>query len=120
MFKDKNGHRPSAGSPQWCLTLDSNLASILSPSTDQFWETRKRENADTTETGGGYGTGVNITDTISIPDLPNFDLTSTGSFLYATTAEGLHSFVQWLWSDDYLTNIKQYYSSPSENIIGDG
>ena len=120
MFKDKNGHWSSAGSPQWCLTLDSNLYSILSPSTNQFWETRKRENADTTETGGGYGTGVNITDTISIPDLPNFDLTSTGAFLYATTAEGLHSFVQWLWSDDYLTNIKQYYSSPSENIIGVG
>lgn len=76
------------------------------------------DNSSNTTIGGGYGSGDNPHDTIEIPQLPNLVLSNTGSSLYALTSAEMLAFSSWLWSSDWVDNIKKLRTDPMQNIIG--
>lgn len=86
----------------------------LNPTTTE----READNTNNTETGGGYGSGNNPTDDISIPSLPNVSITNTGVCLYGLTSEQVQAFTGWLWTSDWQDNIKKIRTDPMQNIIG--
>ena len=70
--------------------------------------------------GGGYGSNDNPKTTITIPNLPNFNLNASGSSLYLLTVEQMYQFTKYLWTSDWTTNIKHIRNDPMENIINIG
>lgn len=76
------------------------------------------DNTSNTTIGGGYGSGNNPHDSIDIPQLPNLDISNTGSSLYALTPSEMQAFSGWLWTSDWTDNIKKLRTDPMQNIIG--
>ncbi len=70
--------------------------------------------------GGGYGSNDNPKTTISIPTIPNINLNSSGSSLYLLTEQEMYQFTKYLWTSDWVTNIKHIRNDPMENIINIG
>ena len=70
--------------------------------------------------GGGYGSNDNPKTTITIPNLPNFNLNASGSSLYLLTEQEMYQFTKYLWTSDWVTNIKHIRTDPMENIINIG
>lgn len=87
---------------------------VLNPTTTE----READNTNNTETGGGYGSGNNPKDNISIPSLPNVTITNTGVCLYGLTSSQVQAFTGWLWTSDWQDNIKKIRTDPMQNIIG--
>lgn len=73
--------------------------------------------SDTTQ-GGGYGTGSMPTDNIDIPSLPVINMADTGSTLYSLTSLQMKNFRSWLWTTDWVENLKKIRTDPMQNIIG--
>lgn len=73
---------------------------------------------DNTEQGGGYGIGSMPTDNINIPALPIINMTDTGATLYSLTPLQMKNFRSWLWTTDWVDNIKKIRTDPMQNIIG--
>ena len=70
--------------------------------------------------GGGYGSNDNPKTTIKIPTIPNINLNSSGSSLYLLTEQEMYQFTKYLWTSDWVTNIKHIRNDPMENIINIG
>lgn len=85
---------------------------------DNFADFREFDSADTTEVSGGYGIGSMPTDNISIPDLPSVDLSNTGATLYSLSPLQMKQFRSWLWTTDWVKNLKKIRTDPMQNIIG--
>lgn len=85
---------------------------------DNFVDFREFDSTDTTEVSGGYGIGSMPTDNISIPDLPSVDLSNTGATLYSLTPLQMKQFRSWLWTTDWVENLKKIRTDPMQNIIG--
>ena len=81
-------------------------------------EERDLDPSSTTTSGGGYGTGHNDTDSVSIPTLPALNINVTGSSLYALTQSEMLAFSAYLWNSDWQDNIKKLRNDPMQNIIG--
>lgn len=83
-------------------------------------EYKKIEDDETpdTEPDGGFGGGENPTDTVDFPSLPNINLNVTGSSLYALTEPQMLQFTSWLWTSDWIQNLKKLRTDPMQNIIG--
>lgn len=107
-------------------TLDNRTAPITAKTwKDLTWELSphqfsEREIDSTTDTsqGGGYGTGTMPTDNIDIPALPTINMSDTGSTLYSLTALQMKNFRSWLWTTDWVDNLKKIRTDPMQNIIG--
>ena len=76
------------------------------------------DNSNTTDIGGGYGLGSMPTDNINIPSLPTINMSDTGSTLYSLTALQMKNFRTWLWTTDWVENLKKIRTDPMQNIIG--
>lgn len=79
---------------------------------------RELDNTTDTTTGGGYGLGSMPTDNITIPELPTISISDTGSTLYSLTALQMKNFRSWLWTTDWVENLKKIRTDPMQNIIG--
>ena len=79
---------------------------------------RDLDSTDTTTGGGGYGAGKMPHDSIGIPDLPLLEFSNAGSSLYLLSPEEIKNFTNWLWTTDWVENIKKIRTDPMQNIIG--
>lgn len=85
-----------------------NNAQYLDPT---FW-------GETSKEQGGNGSFGYTTDEISIPSLPSVSALSTGFLtMYKMSLSSINTLAGYLWNDDFLTNLKKYFVSPSEAII---
>lgn len=85
---------------------------------DNFVSEREFDNSSDTSQGGGYGTGTMPTDNINIPNLPVINMSDTGATLYSLTAVQMKAFRSWLWTTDWVENLKKIRTDPMQNIIG--
>lgn len=109
---------PINGSEQGCgvvFGLDYNGITIEN---DNFVDYREFDNTDNTEEGGGYGIGSMPTDNINIPSLPVINMSDTGATLYSLTPLQMKQFRSWLWTTDWVENLKKIRTDPMQNIIG--
>ena len=72
---------------------------------------------------GGGGTETNRSDTIGTPDntaeLNNYSGLSAGFIsLYSPTTSQLRSLANYLWTSDFVDNIKKMFGDPMDVIIG--
>lgn len=79
---------------------------------------RELDNTSDTTPGGGYGIGSMPTDNIDIPALPPINMADTGATLYSLTALQMKNFRSWLWTTDWVENLKKIRTDPMQNIIG--
>lgn len=79
---------------------------------------RELDITDNTEQGGGYGIGSMPTDNINIPNLPVINMSDTGATLYSLTPLKMKQFRSWLWTTDWVKNLKKIRTDPMQNIIG--
>lgn len=109
---------PINGDEQACgvvFGLDYNGVTIEN---DNFVDYREFDNTNNTEEGGGYGTGIMPTDNIDIPNLPIINMSDTGATLYSLNAVQMKAFRSWLWTTDWVENLKKIRTDPMQNIIG--
>lgn len=85
---------------------------------DNFVDFREFDSTDTTEVSGGYGIGSMPTDNINIPNLPTVNMSDTGATLYSLTPLQMKQFRSWLWTTDWVENLKKIRTDPMQNIIG--
>lgn len=85
---------------------------------DNFVSEREFDNSSDTSQGGGYGTGTMPTDNINIPNLPVINMSDTGATLYSLTPLQMKNFRSWLWTTDWVDNLKKIRTDPMQNIIG--
>lgn len=85
---------------------------------DNFVNVREFDNSSDTSQGGGYGTGAMPTDNINIPNLPGINMSDTGATLYSLTPLQMKNFRSWLWTTDWVDNLKKIRTDPMQNIIG--
>ena len=105
------------GYPERYVGTSVNMAwqgYTLNPTTEE----RELDNTNNTGSAGGYGSGINPTDNINIPNLPAVTITNTGVCLYGLTDSQVHAFTSWLWTSDWQDNIKKIRTDPMQNIIG--
>ena len=81
-------------------------------------EERELDSTDNTGIGGGYGTGSMPHDNINVPTLPNISLFNAGNALYKLQESTLKNFTKWLWTTDWVENLKKIRTDPMQNIIG--
>lgn len=79
---------------------------------------REFDSTGTTEASGGYGTGKMPHDSITIPDIPQLEFSNAGSTMYLLNATQIKAFTNWLWTSDWLENLKKIRTDPMQNIIG--
>lgn len=103
----------SNGDPVRCTSENEDM---LFKSSD--YAAVEQDNTPDTEPGGGWGDGTNPTDDIVVPDLPDIPLNITGTCLYALDKTQMSAFTAWLWTSDWIENIKKIRTDPAENIIG--
>lgn len=85
---------------------------------DNFVSEREFDNSSDTSQGGGYGTVTIPTDNINIPNLPTINMSDTGATLYSLNALQMKAFRSWLWTTDWVKNLKKIRTDPMQNIIG--
>lgn len=84
---------------------------------DNFVSEREFDNSSDTSQGGGYGTSTMPTDNINIPSLPDINMSDTGATLYSLTPLQMKNFRSWLWTTDWVDNLKKIRTDPMQNII---
>lgn len=84
---------------------------------DNFVSEREFDNSSDTSQGGGYGTGTMPTDNINIPSLPVINMSDTGATLYSLNPLQMKNFRSWLWTTDWVDNLKKIRTDPMQNII---
>lgn len=117
-FGSTNLVTPIGDTEQACgvvFDLDYNGITIEN---DNFVDYREFDSTDNTEEGGGYGTGTMPTDNINIPNLPVINMSDTGATLYSLNAVQMKAFRSWLWTTDWVENLKKIRTDPMQNIIG--
>ena len=91
--------------------LIGNLINNAQYKNPTFW-------GETSKEQGGKGSFGYTTDEISIPNLPGVSALSTGFLtMYKMSLSSINTLAGYLWNDDFLTNLKKYFVSPSEAII---
>ena len=76
-----------------------------------FWTTTSKKQ-------GGGGSFVYSTEEVGIPSVPSVSALSTGFInMYKMSLSSINTLAGYLWNDDFLTNLKKYFVSPSEAII---
>lgn len=71
--------------------------------------------------GGGGGTFDRTSDSIPVPSLPTLNATKAGFVtLYKPTLSDLINLAEYLWSNNIISILTQYFSNPMDIIIGLG
>ena len=71
----------------------------------------------TTDNGGGGGNPI-PQDDIHTPNVPALGAMASGMFtVYCPTDTQLGQISAWLWTDNFIDNIKKYFNNASDNII---
>lgn len=83
-----------------------------------MYSIRDLDNTNDTTQGGGYCIGSMPTDNINIPALPVINMSDTGATLYSLTPLQMKQFRSWLWTTDWVENLKKIRTDPMQNIIG--
>lgn len=63
------------------------------------------------------GTGDNNVDPMVV-DPPSLSPVSAVTMQYAATAQEIGKLIDWLMTDDFLTNISKFFNEPTEYLIG--
>lgn len=63
------------------------------------------------------GTGDNNVDPMVV-DPPSLSPVSAVTMQYAATAQEIGKLIDWLMTDDFLTNISRFFNEPTEYLIG--
>lgn len=75
-------------------------------------------NAGYTGIGGGNGTFDFASDALELPELPNVDATDTGFLqLYSASLSQVKELSNYLWTDDFLTNLVKVTQDPLSIIM---
>lgn len=91
--------------------LIGNLINNAQYKNPTFW-------GETSKEQGGNGSFGYTTDEVSIPTIPSVSALSTGFLtMYKMSLSSINTLAGYLWNDDFLTNLKKYFVSPSEAII---
>lgn len=73
---------------------------------------------DDSSTGGGGGDFDNSSDDIGVPDVPSIGVSDTGMVtMFAPTIGNINQLASFLWSTDFIDNIKKLFQDPMEAII---
>lgn len=73
---------------------------------------------DSTE-GGGHGEFYNDNEDVDFPAIPSLQAIDLGfTTLYNPHESDVRAIAAWLWSDDFVENIKMNYTDPLNNILG--
>lgn len=73
---------------------------------------------DSTE-GGGHGEFYNENEDVDFPTIPSLQAIDLGfTTLYNPHESDVRAIAAWLWSDDFVQNIKMNYTDPLNNILG--
>lgn len=68
--------------------------------------------------GGGGGNFDNDSDSIGVPTLPSFNLLSSSAIsVYNLSTSNLSNLSSFLFSNDFVDNIKKLFNNPIENIL---
>lgn len=71
----------------------------------------------TTDNGGGGGNPI-PQDDIHSPNIPVLGGLAAGMFtVYCPTDTQLGQIASWLWTDNFIDNVKKYFANASDNII---
>ena len=81
-------------------------------------EEREQDSTNNTDIGGGFGAGSMPHDNITVPTLPSISLFNAGNALYKLQESTLKNFTKWLWTTDWVENLKKIRTDPMQNIIG--
>lgn len=91
--------------------LIGNLINNAQYKNPTFW-------GETSKEQGGNGSFGYTTDEVSIPTIPSVSALSTGFLtMYKMSLSSINTLAGYLWDDNFLTNLKKYFVSPSEAII---
>ena len=63
------------------------------------------------------GSGDNNVDPMDV-EIPSISPVSAVTTQYAATAQEIGKLIDWLMTDDFLTNISKFFSEPTEYLIG--
>lgn len=85
---------------------------------DGIIEEREQDSTSDIEQDGGYGSGEMPHDNITIPTLPTVNMSDCGNTLYYVTSANMILFRKWLWTTDWVENLKKIRTDPMQNIIG--
>lgn len=85
---------------------------------DDIIEEREQDSTSDIEQGGGYGSGEMPHDNITIPELPSVNMSDCGNTLYYVSNANMILFRKWLWTTDWVENLKKIRTDPMQNIIG--
>lgn len=70
---------------------------------------------------GGGGDFDTSTDPIPFPDLPSLGASNTGFLsIYTPTPGEVNQLAAYMWTDDFITNVKKLYSDPADALISFG
>lgn len=70
------------------------------------------------EQAGGLGFGDTTSDTIDFPGLPLVSALGTGVVnMYRATQTSLRQFSQYLWTGDFIDNVKKLFQDPMEAVV---
>ena len=71
----------------------------------------------TTDNGGGGGNPT-PQDDIHLPNVPSLGAMASGMFtVYCPNDTQLGQIAAWLWTDNFIDNVKKYFNNASDNII---
>ena len=101
-------------------TMPYNIGMIFNDdiTNNNIFVDREFDASSNTDINGGYGLGHMPTDNINIPTLPVINMTDTGATLYSLTPLQMKQFRSWLWTTDWVENLKKIRTDPMQNIIG--
>lgn len=86
--------------------------------TNNMYSIKELDSTSDISQGGGYGIGSMPTDNINIPALPVINMSDTGATLYSLSPLQMKQFRSWLWTTDWVENLKKIRTDPMQNIIG--
>lgn len=70
------------------------------------------------EQAGGLGLGDTTSDAIDFPGLPLVSALGTGVVnMYRATQTSLRQFSQYLWTGDFIDNVKKLFQDPMEAVV---
>lgn len=108
------GSNPSGGIPDKITYNCAILGDFLLKAQQKdpaFWTTTSKKQ-------GGGGSFAYSTDEVGIPSVPSVSALSTGFInMYKMSLSSINTLSGYLWDDNFITNLKKYFVSPSEAII---
>ena len=103
--------------------LTTRILAVTTEPNDEFPRPEKTNDTSDLDPKGGNGTETNHSDSVDFPDnTQNLNTTSgvEAGFisLYSPTVSQLRSLASYLWTSDFVDNVKKMFGDPMDVIIG--